>query len=482
VSELINSDLDKIRQGRNIGEKTFTEIKDLLKKIGRPDFVLETLVPSQPTRNLAASTSAKTENIENFDIPVRGINVLKKRNICTISDLMNLDLEAIRHWRGIGRKTFDEIADLLDEIAKSNRTADAPELTPSTSSIINTFLVKLKDRDREIFVKRTGLLDGKQETLESIGSQFGLTRERVRQIEEKTRLKLGKLLRREAKGILDTISKQVRDQTTLSAEEIINIYQDLIGEDFKFSKYAVVNLIMGAVGNEVKPVSSSGNLWTVSRLIARRYPDIIRLARRLLSGLTIDLDSLAIEVSREFGLREKTGVESIKKLLRASTRFLKIVDSHDHGSFNGISPKRQSLSSMRKDFGYFYIKREGVAINVQEIFRAMQEEAPHLLPPKGGLSDCVHVLDANLERDKRLAWAGNSFHALVEWGYEHEVRSIDKAIERLLRQMGRPMKTVEIRDRILGLYKVSAPSISAALIREKGKRFRRISEGTWTLA
>lgn len=482
VSELINSDLDKIRHGRNIGEKTFTEIKDLLKKIVRPDFILETPAPLQPIRNLAASMIAETERIENLAVSVRAVKALKKCNICTVSDLKNLDLHKIRWSGGVGKKTFAEIISLLDETVKFKSAPDTPGLNHSVCSVIDAFLLKIKDRDREIFLKRTGLFDGKQETLESIGSRFGLTRERVRQIEEKTRLKLSQLFRGEAKGILDTICKQVRDQTILSSEEIFNICGDLIGGDFKFSKYAVVNLIMGAVGNEVKPVSSSGNLWTVSKLIAGCYPDIVRLARRLLSWLTIDLDSLAIEVSREFGLREKMGVESIKKLLRASTRFLKIVDSNDHESFEGISPKRQSLSSMRKDFGYFYIKREGVAINVQEIFQAMQEEAPRLLPPKVGLSDCIHVLDANLERDKRLAWAGNSFYALVEWGYEHEVKSIDKAIERLLRQMARPMRTDEIRDRILGLYKVSAASISAALSREKGKRFRRISEGTWTLA
>jgi hypothetical protein len=424
------------------------------------------------------------EKIENLDLSLRAINALKRLNIRTVSDLMNRDLEKIRNSMGVGKKTFAEIAEIIDrsdKIFKSKSAPKPPEPTSPICSVIDAFLLKIKDRNREIFVKRIGLFDEKKETLESIGSRFGLTRERVRQIEGRTRLKLSRLIRQESKGILNSIFRQLSYQTILSTEEIINIYQNLVKKDFKFSKNAVVNLIMEAIGNEVTLIDSSENLWTISRVIANDYPDIIRAARKLLSGLTIDLESLAIEVSREIGLREKVGVELIKKLLSASTRFLRVVDFQGEESFNGISPKRQSLASRRKDFAYFYLKRQGGPVNVAEIFRAMQEEESHLLSQKGGLPVPLHVLDANLERDERLAWAGNSIYALVEWGYEHEVRSIDKVIERLLRQVGRPMNTHQIRDRILELYKISPSSISAALTREEGKRFRRIGEGIWTL-
>jgi hypothetical protein len=303
----------------------------------------------------------------------------------------------------------------------------------------------------------------------------------VRQIEEKERLKLTKLIRRESKGILNTIFQKLSDQMVLSTEEIADIYQDLAKEDIKLSKYAIVNLIMQAIGNDVAFIRASENLWTVSKRIANRYPDIIRIARRMLSGVSMDLASLAIEVSRETGFRERAEIEAVKKILSASNRFLNISNSQDYESFSGISPKYQSLPSMRKDFAYFYIKRQGVPVKLREIFRAMQEEAPQLLPESGGLFSSLHVLDSVLERDKRLAWAGSGKFALVEWGYEHEVTTIDKAIVRLLRRTGRPMTTSEICNYILKLYSVAGGSVSAALNRERGKRFRRIKVGTWTL-
>ena len=48
----------------------------------------------------------------------------------------------------------------------------------------------LSVREREVLMLRYGLVDGEEHTLEDIGEQFGLTRERIRQIEKKTLTKL----------------------------------------------------------------------------------------------------------------------------------------------------------------------------------------------------------------------------------------------------------------------------------------------------
>jgi RNA polymerase primary sigma factor len=48
----------------------------------------------------------------------------------------------------------------------------------------------LSEREREVIVLRFGLADGRPRTLEEVGQAFGVTRERIRQIESKTLLKL----------------------------------------------------------------------------------------------------------------------------------------------------------------------------------------------------------------------------------------------------------------------------------------------------
>ena len=51
-------------------------------------------------------------------------------------------------------------------------------------------LQTLSDRERRIVELRFGLSDGRPRTLEEVGREFGITRERIRQIEAKTLSKL----------------------------------------------------------------------------------------------------------------------------------------------------------------------------------------------------------------------------------------------------------------------------------------------------
>lgn len=66
---------------------------------------------------------------------------------------------------------------------------------------IETALDELNDRERAIVRMRFGLEDGQVRTLEEVGQEFGVTRERIRQIESKTLQKLRHPVR----------SKQLRD-------------------------------------------------------------------------------------------------------------------------------------------------------------------------------------------------------------------------------------------------------------------------------
>ena len=66
---------------------------------------------------------------------------------------------------------------------------------------IDTLLGDLKDRERQVIVLRFGLDDGHPRTLEEVGKEFNVTRERIRQIEAKALRKLRNPVR----------SKRIRD-------------------------------------------------------------------------------------------------------------------------------------------------------------------------------------------------------------------------------------------------------------------------------
>lgn len=68
---------------------------------------------------------------------------------------------------------------------------------------LNKLLNKLTQRERSILIKRFGINDKDFETLENIGDSVGVTRERIRQIEEKAIRKLRTLVRDEFEIVTD---------------------------------------------------------------------------------------------------------------------------------------------------------------------------------------------------------------------------------------------------------------------------------------
>ena len=87
----------------------------------------------------------------------------------------------------------DEEAPLGDFIEDSEAT-DAEEAVVASlrHSDIRTVLATLEKREQDVIRLRFGLDDGVPRTLDQIGREFGLSRERVRQIEREVMAKLRK--------------------------------------------------------------------------------------------------------------------------------------------------------------------------------------------------------------------------------------------------------------------------------------------------
>ncbi len=88
----------------------------------------------------------------------------------------------------MGEEDDGKMADVIvDESAKSPiESATQTLLREQLLAVIDT----LTPREQEVIRQRYGLLDGKQKTLEEVGKEFSVTRERIRQIEAKALRKL----------------------------------------------------------------------------------------------------------------------------------------------------------------------------------------------------------------------------------------------------------------------------------------------------
>lgn len=91
-------------------------------------------------------------------------------------------------------------------------TADSPAEATGYSILkdkINEVLATLTDREKKVLVQRFGLMDGKPKTLEEVGIEFNVTRERIRQIEAKALRKMRHPTRsKQLKAFLDLLEAE----------------------------------------------------------------------------------------------------------------------------------------------------------------------------------------------------------------------------------------------------------------------------------
>jgi RNA polymerase primary sigma factor len=88
----------------------------------------------------------------------------------------------------LGEEDDSNLADLLPD-----QQAEAPADAAARRMLVQAVeeaLDDLNDREKEVVRLRFGLVDGQARTLEEVGREFGVTRERIRQIESKTLAKL----------------------------------------------------------------------------------------------------------------------------------------------------------------------------------------------------------------------------------------------------------------------------------------------------
>lgn len=107
---------------------------------------------------------------------------------------MGLDIEKVRHIQKISQEVLsiempigDEEDSTLSDFIPDERSSTPSQLAARAllRDLIKEILVDLQDREQKILKMRFGLDDGVNHTLEEVGKAFGVTRERIRQIEAK---------------------------------------------------------------------------------------------------------------------------------------------------------------------------------------------------------------------------------------------------------------------------------------------------------
>lgn len=105
-----------------------------------------------------------------------------------VRNIMKISQETVSLETPIGEEDDSHLGDFIEDV-----DAMSPEAFTSQEMLkdqLNEVLDTLTDREENVLRLRFGLEDGQAKTLEQVGKQFGVTRERIRQIEAKALRKL----------------------------------------------------------------------------------------------------------------------------------------------------------------------------------------------------------------------------------------------------------------------------------------------------
>ncbi len=109
-----------------------------------------------------------------------------------VREILRISQDTVSLEQPLGDDAFN-LSDTLqdDAVVAPSDAATRAMLTAAVRSV----LADLSERERKVVRLRFGLDDGQARTLEEVGKEFGVTRERVRQIESKSLAKLRQPLR-----------------------------------------------------------------------------------------------------------------------------------------------------------------------------------------------------------------------------------------------------------------------------------------------
>ena len=108
--------------------------------------------------------------------------------VTRVRDIMQISQEPVSFETPIGEEEDSHLGDFIQDDSSQIPVDAATEklLHDQLMNVIN----QLSEREQKVLQLRFGLLDGKPRTLEEVGKEFNVTRERIRQIEAKALRKL----------------------------------------------------------------------------------------------------------------------------------------------------------------------------------------------------------------------------------------------------------------------------------------------------
>lgn len=344
--------------------------------------------------------------------------------------------------------------------------------------IVNSLLKILSARGKEVLERRYGIITDNPETLEAIGEDFGVTRERVRQIEEAAFSQLRKSeIIKEVEDIFKYLYKHLADHGDHRREE--RFLADFVYQ--KNSPAMLFLLDLSPYFNRRNETKRHHTFWTINADRINHLENFIDIVEENLKNISKPLDNGNFwkEVER---LARKEKLSLSRKALES---WLDISKAIIQNRFNewGLTDWPEIVPRSVGDKAYIVLQKENKPLHFVDIVEKMNKV--HFVPVEGALkgnqrsSRVAHVQTVHNEliKDKRFVLVGRGIYALRQWGYESG--TVKEVLAKILKDGGSPMPINKIMAQVA---KVRVVKPNTVLLNLQNKRlFTRTSRGEYTV-
>jgi hypothetical protein len=354
----------------------------------------------------------------------------------------------------------------MSKTAPKAKTNSKPvAVTGNPKQITKRLLGVLSDRARDVLVKRYGLGERtKRQTLEAIGEQYDITRERVRQIENYalTTIRKSDLYEKEGAIFAELKEEMLFFGGIVSEEEFL----DHLSKDPSTRNHFHFLLVVGETFEKRKEDDHFVHRWHVDQELAETVEGALKQLYEALSDeeLVSEGDIIKNFLSHVQNISDHyQSEEMIKRWLSISKK----IGSNPLGEWGPTSSTSITPKGIR-DYAYLAIRHHGSPLHFTEVAKRIDELF--------GKRAHVATTHNELIKDPRFVLVGRGLYALSEWGYvEGVVRDV---IKKILKEHGALSKD-DIIEKVLKERYVKPNTILVNL--QDDEYFERNPDGTYRL-
>ncbi len=346
-------------------------------------------------------------------------------------------------------------------------TASTIDMRLDLSRALSTILQPLDARSRDIISRRFGLSADEPETLESIGRQYGITRERVRQIEANAKKSLA-TNKVTLTAINDILTETFAQHGGLLTEGYLvellnsavdkNITQNLI--------HFYLEILPGYVYYP-KPALFRPH-WRQTKNLNPLLETVVAAGVEVLdaAGHPLLMDEIIARVSKNPLFTEQVS-EAVTKAAFIASAALAQTAFGDWGLTNWAETSPSGVG----DKAYAVLRRGGQPEHFRRITQMINEAH---FDTKQANPQTVHN---ELIKDSRFVLVGRGLYGLKEWGYI--TGTVADVLESIMRKTTEPLSREELVDQVLKQRLVKKNTILLSL--QNVNRFVKTEKNRYTL-